>query len=421
MIRIAVLTEVFPKLSETFVVQLALECQRRGCDIQIYALRRGDREGFTPELRASGLLDRVTYLDVPANRNVRMLCAPTAIYRLLRARRNPIDLLRFRRHSRAVFSLRGLIAAGVLARACGRHTFDIIHAHFGKNGLLALQLNDAGLLTGAIVTTFHGQDATAYPRMLGDDVYRPLFCHGALVTTASGFIAHCLARLGARQEQIARLPMPFDSSRFRYRVRTPPSSGPVRLITVGRLVEKKGIGDVLDAVARLVYDHGVSIAYEVVGDGPLAQPLQARARELGIAHAVSFLGPLSPDDVRSAYERAHIFVLTSVTAADGDHEGLGVALLEAQASGLPVIATRHDGFPEAVVEDESAILVDEHSPAQLTDALLGLICTPGRWESMGRLGHKHVTETFARDVVGDRFMDILHTCARAYEQTHEQI
>lgn len=399
-LRVLFMVEAFPKLSETFIVQLALECARQGCEIHLLTLRPGDDAALTEELVESGLLDRVRCLDLSLGSVQRAFDSLSSAVRLLGTGRNPLDMVDTRAHGPSVRNLRGLMAASRLARQEPLGSFDVVHAHFGKNGVLAMQLIDAGLLNGPIVVSFHGQDVTAYSQRFGDDVYDSLFQRAAFLTAPSGHAANRLIDLGAEEDKIVVMPYAFDSGAFRYRARKAPADESLNLLTVGRLVEKKGTEYALKAVASLEQENSVQVHLEVVGDGPLRDQLENLSKQLGVSDVVSFSGAVPPAEMPAAFDRADVFVLPSITASDGDHEGRPVVLLEAQASGLPVVATRHGGIPEGVLEGESAILVDERNPDQLAAAVRQLLDDPGLIAGMGEAGRRFVESRFTRDRIG---------------------
>jgi colanic acid/amylovoran biosynthesis glycosyltransferase len=129
-------------------------------------------------------------------------------------------------------------------------------------------------------------------------------------------------------------------------------------VTVGRLVERKGIANAVRAVAELVRS-GVDVEYTIVGDGPLSAVLIHLARELGVAERVRIIGSVSHGAVAAILARSHIMVAPSMTASDGDMEGIPVAIMEAMASGVPVVSTVHGGIPELVDDDVTGYLVPE--------------------------------------------------------------
>jgi colanic acid/amylovoran biosynthesis glycosyltransferase len=178
---------------------------------------------------------------------------------------------------------------------------------------------------------------------------------------------------------------------------------PVRVLTVGRLIEKKGLEYALRAM-RLVIEREMNVCYEIIGDGPLKPTLERHIDELNLASIVTLWGARDIDFVRQRIADSHLFLLPSVTAADGDEEGVPVSLMEAQASGLPVLSTRHSGIPELVADGESGILVPERDAEALAAALVRLIENPEPWDRMGREGRKIVerrfnSTTLARDLV----------------------
>lgn len=405
-LRVLFVVEAFPKLSETFIVQLALECQRQGCEIEVLTLQPGDDAALTEELAGSGLLERVRCLDVPLGSLPRAFDALSSAVRLLGTGHNPLDLVDTQAHGASVRNLRGLMAASRLARSEPLGSFDVVHAHFGKGGVLAMQLIDAGLLAGPIIVSFHGQDVTAYPQRFGHDVYKSLFERAAYLTAPSGHAVDRLVELGASEQGIMLMPYAFDSDAFRYRPRKPPVDRPLQLLTVGRLVEKKGTQFALEAVALLRKELSAPIHLEIVGDGPLRNQLENLAEQLGVSDVVSFTGAVPPAQMPAAFDRADVFVLPSIVASDGDHEGRPVVLLEAQASGLPVVATRHGGIPEGVLEGESAILVEERNADQLAAAIRKLVDDPSLIPEMGAAGRRFVESRFTRERVGAEVVDL---------------
>ena len=153
---------------------------------------------------------------------------------------------------------------------------------------------------------------------------------------------------------------------------------------MGRLVEKKGFADAIDAVARL-RGEGRDVRLDILGDGPLRADLERRAGE-----GVRLLGAASSDAVLAALHAADIALAPSVTAADGDQDGPVNTLKEAMATGLPVVATRHGGIPELVEDGVSGLLVPERDPEALARAIARLMDAPGDWPRLGAAGRRKV-------------------------------
>jgi colanic acid/amylovoran biosynthesis glycosyltransferase len=159
-------------------------------------------------------------------------------------------------------------------------------------------------------------------------------------------------------------------------------------LSIARLVPKKGIEHALRAVALLAGEHP-GLRYTIVGDGPLRSELESLARALGVADVGRVAGWRTQPDVLALARAADVLLAPSVTAPDGDAEGTPVAILEAAALGLPVVASRHSGIPDVVSEGESAILVDEADARALADAIARLR-DPALRRRMGEAGRAFV-------------------------------
>jgi colanic acid/amylovoran biosynthesis glycosyltransferase len=203
-----------------------------------------------------------------------------------------------------------------------------------------------------------------------------------------------LRALGCPDTLLRRVPLAVDPNAFRRDGPRTRDSGPVRLLTVARLTEKKGIEYTLRALVH-VADEYPDVVYDVIGDGPLREPLEALRDALGLAARVRFLGARTGEFVRERLAAADLFVLPSVTASDGDEEGTPTVLLEAACCELPVIATRHAGIPELVLDGESGLLVPERDDLALGACLRELLRSPHRWKAMGAAGRRHVERTHA--------------------------
>jgi len=266
----------------------------------------------------------------------------------------------------------------------------LVHAHFGPTGVLLLAATQR--LKVPLITSFYGYDLSALARESDWRArYRHLFARGALFLVEGPHMRERLLRLGCPSERIRLQRIAIDLDEFPFRPRVW-REGPVRLLQVGRLVEKKGHEYALRAFARLRSRVRASEFY-VIGDGPLRSHLERLAEELGIAEAVRWMGALPRAAYREVAEQCHILVQPSVVAATGDDEGgAPTVLLEMQASGMPIVATRHADIPYVVREGESARLVPERDVAALADALLELIENRERWPSMAEAGRTFVAE-----------------------------
>jgi colanic acid/amylovoran biosynthesis glycosyltransferase len=272
--------------------------------------------------------------------------------------------------------------------ALRRHGPDLLHVHFGTDGL-AMGLPLAARLGIPLVVTFHGYDITIDDPDGGYQKGRPrLFRDATKVIAVSDFIAGQLERRGCPREKIIRHYIGIDLEHFR-----PLDAGPERkdVVFVGRLTEKKGCRDLIEAMLILKAE-GRGHHLHVIGDGALKEELAALAAPLG--GLVTFHGRQGPDFVREKVGRAAVFCAPSVTSRSGDAEGLGMVNLEAMAMRTPVVSTFHTAIPEAVLHERTGILVAERDPPALARALARCLDDPALAESLGEAGLRHVREHF---------------------------
>ena len=364
-LHVACFVYEFPALSETFVLNQLTGLLDAGHELTVFAERRRPGEGEHADVARYGLAERTVYLDLPDDRAGRAVRAvPILLRQLARRPRAALAALDVSRWGDNARSLRLLYW---LERIGGTRRFDVVHCHFGINGRTAAQLRELGALRGPLVTTFHGVDVSA---VLHDrrGYYDHLFRVGDAFLAISERWRRSLAAAGCDPARLAVHRMGVDLRRFPFAPAVPRPGEALRVLGVGRLVEKKGFADGLDAVAGLARD-GVPFRYDIVGDGPLRVALAERARGLGIADRVTFHGWLGQDAVSRLMRVSHVLLAPSVTDSAGDQEGIPVTLMEAMACGLPVVSTRHSGIPELVEDGRSGRLVEEHDVAALTAAL----------------------------------------------------
>jgi len=344
------------------------------------------------------LLDRIRYVD--ARRDAARQDVPQQRPRLRRdtlavLARNPRLLRRAIRPGRGGFPTGATLRfAAALARAA---PFDIVHAHYGD---LALELGVAAELVSApLVASFYGYDCSSYPRRYGENVFAPLFARAALVTALSEVMAERLRALGCPADRIRLHRIGVDTSAFS--PSAPARTATPRLLTVARLVEKKGVDTLIRALA-LLRPEFPALRLDLVGDGPLRPGLERLASAEGLAEAVRFHGAQSEIRIVEFMRDADCFVLASVTGADGDEEGTPTALMEASSMALPVVSTWHSGIPEVVLDGQTGLLVPPGDIEALADRIRRLLRDPDLRRRLGDRGRAHIAEHFDMPVLTRR-------------------
>jgi len=397
--RVGYLTKRFPRLSETFILDEILGLEAAGVPLVLIALAHPGEGLVQPDV--SRVASPVTYL------------RPLGDWRRVLAAQGATLVAHGRLLIRDPRRYVGVV--GCVARS--RQRLPALR-HFWQAGRLALLLEEAGVrhLHAAFA---HGPASVAYFVHLltglpysfaahAKDVYLSTPDGVARTMSAAKFILACSESVagalrgiaGHEGHKVVLALHGVDTTRFAPAAsgqRAPgESGGPLRVLAVGRLVEKKGYPVLLDALATLVRS-GRSISCTVIGTGPLKAEIEESITRLGLESVVSLRGARTHQEVAAAYTAADVFVHAGVVLANGDRDGIPNSLLEAMASGLPVIATAVAGVPE-VVAPGCGLIVPPGDAAALASQLATLADDPRLRERLGSAARAHVVANLDRIV-----------------------
>lgn len=392
--KIGYVLKRFPRLSETFVLNEILELERQGHQIEVFSLLRPpseDRHAMLGEMKA-----HITYLPSTSvlskvGLGTGLDWQPVTLAELAAEGAGSNEPIFSGKTASDIATLHIKAAAlAILARSRG---VTNLHAHFGSDAATVALL--AGRMCGLPFSfTAHARDIYhTYTTMAQDNAMRRAkIDEAAFVATVSEYNRRHLCRVApASVHQIKRLYNGIDLSRF-----TPRSEARRKglIIAVGRLVEKKGFGDLLSA-CEILRRTDLEFHCRIIGDGPLRETLESRIAALGIDDHVEIVGPQPQEKLLDMMREASLAVLPCIVSESGDRDGLPTVLLEAMALGLPVVTTTVSGGPEIVVHGETGLLVEPSDPIGLAASLEALLASPESMWRMGMAGRQRAEKLFS--------------------------
>jgi glycosyltransferase involved in cell wall biosynthesis len=268
----------------------------------------------------------------------------------------------------------------------------LLHIYFGHIGVHLLPLIEIAPIP--VVVSFHGADAQVdLEKLAHAAATRRLLQKVRFVLVRSESIAQRLESLGCDPQKIRihRTGVPLEEIAFEQRAIPP--DGAWRCVQACRLIAKKGLATTLRAFAAFAQKYPRA-QLTIAGEGPLLEELRAQAAALGLGDRVFFSGFLPQPTLRALYRESHLFLHPSELSPNGDQEGVPNSMLEAMASGLPVVATWHGGIPEAVADGESGLLVPERDDRAVAAAMLRLASDPAAYDRMSVAAAQHVMARF---------------------------
>lgn len=382
-----VLRDVFAP-SITFVIHQIAGLIERGYDVQIYCDRLPHPEVAHGDIATYGIRERTHFWPKDALsggtyalRRVPTLTASGRLKPLLAGLR----LL----PRRPAFALRSL---GKAAALMSGPQLDAIVCHFGNQALQVQTLRDLGASSAPLLAFFHGVDLSSWLRNKPRDVYQPLFDRAELMLPISERWQRKLVELGCSPNKIQVMHMGVRLERFSPKPRVA-HPGPLAVYSAARLVPKKGIDVALRAIAALGQDNR-RLHYHVIGDGPERPMLEQLVQSLQLSHCVTLHGWKTQEQLLAMQAGFDVCLVPSRTAANGDEEGIPVVLMEAMASEMPVISTRHSGIPELVRDGETGLLAEEADVASLAACLGRAVDAPDALHAMSAAGRRLVEAEF---------------------------
>ncbi|MEN4697396.1 glycosyltransferase [Pantoea agglomerans] len=367
--KLTFFTMRFPVASETFVLNQVTHFIDAGYEVEIISVFPGDLVNRHAAFDEYGLAAKTHYL-LPEekisivdklNQRIKLVLPKVTKPSLLRS----LNVRRYGAQSSK------LLLPSIVANAKQTFTADVFLVHFGYAGALANKLRELGVLKGKQATVFHGADISRRHILEEHKLdYVNLFRQSELMLPISNLWKNKLIEMGCPPEKIHVTRMGIEPEKFNFQPRQAFQT-PLRIVSVARLTEKKGL-DVAVKASAILKQRGGQFQYTIIGNGDQDEMMRNFIAREGMEDCVSMPGFKPQEEIRRALSEADIFLLPSKTAADGDMEGIPVALMEAMAVGLPVVSTFHSGIPELIENNVSGWLVEEDDPEALAETLLKL-------------------------------------------------
>jgi len=355
---VAYVVKRYPRYSETFIVNELLAHEAAGLDLEIFSVRPPIDAHFQDVI--SRVRAPVTY--VPSD-SAKAATLWHVIQQTAQILPGLWPKLAYAAGEDALDLLQGLWLAGEVRRREITH----LHAHFGNVAASVARL--AAYFAGIPYTlTAHAKDI--FHQDVVSDALSCKLRDAAAVVTVSDFNEHYLhEHYGDAAARVTRIYNGLDLERFRFEA---PHSRPRIILSVGRLVEKKGFDVLIDA-CKLLKNEGVVFTCQIIGSGPDEAALQAQIARLNVQDVVALSGPRPQREVIAAVQGAAVFAAPCVVGSDNNMDGLPTVLLEAMALGTPCVSTPVTGIPEAIFDGETGLLVPQRDPCALAVALRRLL------------------------------------------------
>ena len=400
--KIAYVVKRYPRYSETFIVNEILAHERAGLEIEIFALLPPEDSHFQNQLAA--VRAPVTYL----KRDVWK--ASYFWSRLQEALRDAEGGFAALAHAQGM-ELRDVAQGLELALLVRERAITHIHSHFATASTAVARI--ASILS-AVPYTFTAHAKDIFHRDIDREELREKFRRAAASITVSDFNVSMLRReFGGDARHLRRVYNGLDLAQFRY---ARPALRSRLIVAVGRLVEKKGFDDLIDACA-LLRERGVPFDCQIVGSGEMEAVLRDRIASRALSDCVELVGPRPQSEVVQRLRRAAVFAAPCKVGSDGNRDGLPTVLLEAMALGTPCISTPVTGIPEAVVDGRTGLLVGESDVSALADALGRMLDDSDLRNRSSIEARQHIEEKFDIDKNAGEIRDLFRAVEASMNAT----
>lgn len=390
--KILIIVDQFPKLSESFIINHITGLLDSGYDVRIIARKTKPDRKSHPKVNQYRLLEITHYFELPSNYFVRLI---EGLIFILKSK-NRIELLKsisFIRYGPGVLTLQSLFRCNYLPE----ENFDLIHCHYGNIAWNCLNLRRR--YNAPLVTSFHGTEFLRYSRMRRL-LYWHLFHFGDGFIANSEFTKKLMEDAGCPSQKIEKIPViannfQDDLTNKKINLKKP------MIITVARLDKTKGVQHCIFALKKL-HENGYRFKYKIIGDGPYREILKFLAKNLNLNSIIEFTGWLDQKELNKVYKNADILVLPSIKGKDGWIETQGLVIQEAQRCCVLVIGSDIGGIPEGLDYGKVGILFKTGNFDDLAKKIKWVIDNPILSQNLARLGQNYFFRKYSKNTIMNR-------------------
>ena len=417
--RIAYVMKRYPRLTETFILNEIAVMERLGVKLELFSLLQPEPPPHHPmvnEVKATlHHLPPTLFAKLKRLVQTHASCIAHSPLGYARALGRAFGLSAI--SPAPLFVWKKFMWAGFVADGCRRRNVTLIHAHFANTPAAVAWF--ASAMSGIPYSfTTHAKDLYLTPPR----VLRSRARDASFIATCTRYNADYLKGIlpVGDHEKVHVVYHGIDACRFAMRAATAPQKAvglPPLILSVGRLVPKKGFRDLI-AACRTLDHNGIRFRCIIVGEGPLRGAMEADIARHGLSGIVTLKGAMTHADLVALYGEADIFVLSPCVVADGDRDGIPNVIVEAMASGVPVVSTSVSGIPELVQNDVTGLLVPSESQMALAAALRRLLGDPQYGTKLARNARARIERDFDCRETTKTLRDLMHNCTCG-AQPHE--
>lgn len=356
-LRIGYVVKRYPRFSETFIVNEILAHEKAGLDLDIFALRPPVDTHFQPAI--ARVRAEVTYLQDKGKMS--------DLWEALQVANEYMPTCSTQMFSFADEQVGTVYQALQLATAVKEKGINHLHAHFATSAATVARI--AAALAGITYTfTAHAKDIF-HESVVEADLRKKLQDASSTITVSDFNVEYLQEKYGPAAGRVVRIFNGIELDRFQYKS---PDERPPCIVAVGRLVEKKGFGCLVEA-CDILADRSIAFKCQIIGEGMLYDQLNEQIKQAALSHCIELVGPRPQSEIAGLLQNAAVFAAPCVIGKDGNRDGLPTVLLESMALGTPCISTDVTGIPEILHDEETGLLVPQENAMALADAIERLI------------------------------------------------